>query len=125
MESISTDVTHLPQYPDIAILKIKGFIYANTLVPVDKALQTILASRKKKIVFDLTETNYISSGGWALLHTSHQKFVDAGGDFALAGLKPEVQDAFELLEYNKVMRAFPSLDIALKQGFEKVFTPKR
>jgi hypothetical protein len=32
-------------------------------------------------------------------------------------MNPEVHDAFELLEYHKVIRSFPNVEEALKQAF--------
>jgi len=117
MQSISVNIAYLPLHPDTAILHLKGFLYANTLVQAEKAVQSVLGAKKKKLVVDLSEADYISSGGWGLLLTVCRSFRDEGGDLVLAGLKPEVNDAFELLEYNKVMKSFPASETALKQGF--------
>jgi anti-anti-sigma factor len=119
MQSITIDVSHNLLHPDVATLRINGFIYSNTLVQIDKTLQTVMTDRKKNLIFDLTETNYISSGGWGLLITAYQRFRDVGGDLVLAGMKPEVHDAFELLEYNKVIRLFSNVETALKQAFTR------
>lgn len=123
MESISIDVTRHTLHPDISTLRIKGFLYANTLANLDKTVQPLLPGNKKLII-DLSETNYISSGGWGLLITIFQRFSEMGGELVLAGMKPEVFDAFELLEYDKVLRFFPSEDSALKEGFANMATPK-
>ena len=48
---------------------------------------------------------------------------DLGGDLILSGMTPEVRDAFELLEYDKVFKLFPSVDEALKQGFAAAVSP--
>lgn len=125
MESITIDVTHHPLHPECATLRLRGFLYANTLVNLDRALQPFLISKKKKLVLDLSETNYISSGGWALLLTVCPLFRESGGDLVLVGMKPEVKDAFELLEYHKVMRSFPSVESALKEGFGNATEPAK
>ncbi len=56
---------------------------------------------------DLGETGYISNGGWAFLLTTLHRLRDQGGDLVLAGMNPEVHDAFILLEYHKVIRLLP------------------
>lgn len=117
METLSVDITNHLLRPDVVTLRIKGIVYASTLVQLDKAFQTALAGSKKKMIFDLSETNYISSGGWSMLLVCLQRVKEAGGDILLAGMKPEVHDAFELLEYNKVMRLFANAEEALKEGF--------
>ncbi|HJT25237.1 MAG TPA: STAS domain-containing protein, partial [bacterium] len=111
------DINHHHLHPDSTTVRIKGFLYANTLPQLEKTLQTVAASIKKKLILDLSETNYVSSGGWGLIMTFFKRTQDAGGSLVLAGMKPEVYDAFELLEYDKVLRSFPSVDSAFKEGF--------
>lgn len=43
----------------------------------------------------------------------------------LSGMKPEVYDAFELMEYDKVLRSFPSAEIALKGAFSNTADPAK
>jgi anti-anti-sigma factor len=117
MENISIDIAHHPRQPEVATIRIKGFLYANTLPEFDKTLSSLLGASKKKLIFDLSDTHYISSGGWSMFLVSLQRVKELGGDVLLACMKPEVRDAFELLEYDKVFRLFPSADEALKQGF--------
>lgn len=75
------------------------------------------------MIFDLTETTYISSGGWAFLITAFQRLRDQGGNLVLADMKPEVHDAFQLLEYNKVFRLFANSEEALKLAFSPASNP--
>jgi anti-anti-sigma factor len=124
MDNISIDTVNHFRHPNVTILRIKGFVYAATLALFEKTLQSILAaSPAKKLIFDLTETNYISSGGWSLFLDNVKRARDQGGDILLVGMKPEVRDAFELMEFHKIMRLFPSLETALTEGFGKPKTP--
>jgi anti-anti-sigma factor len=120
MENISIEIAHHLLHPEVATLRIKGFLYANTLPEFDKTLRSVLDSSKKKLIFDLSETTYISSGGWSMFLVSFQRVKELGGDILLVGMKPEVRDAFELLEYDKILRCFPSAETALKEGFTRV-----
>ena len=117
MENISIEIAHHLLHPEVATLRLKGFLYANTLPEFDKTLRTVIDAAKKKLIFDLSETTYISSGGWSMFLVSLRRMKELGGDLILAGMTPEVHDAFELLEYDKVFKLFPSVDAALKQGF--------
>jgi anti-anti-sigma factor len=117
MENISIDIAHHLLHPEVATLRIKGFLYANTLPEFDKTLRSVISVAKKKLIFDLSDTTYVSSGGWSMFLISLQRVKELGGDILLAGMKPEVHDAFELLEYDKVFKQFPSVDEALKEGF--------
>jgi anti-anti-sigma factor len=115
MENITINVDHPLLRPDSVILRIMGPIQADTLVQIDRALQAVLPAPKKKLIFDLSETGYVSNGGWAFLLTTLHRFREQGADLVLAGMNPEVHDAFELLEYDKVIRLFPTAEDALNQ----------
>ena len=120
METVTIQVTDHALNPEISILHIQGIIHATTLPQVNEAFQTVLKSRKKKIIFDLTGTTYISSGGWGLFIACHQAALEKDAVIAMTGMKLEVFDAFELLEYDKVLAFFTTTEDALKQGFGKV-----
>ena len=117
MDNISIDIAYHLLHPEVATLRLKGFLYANTLPEFDKTLRLAIAAAKKKLIFDLSETTYISSGGWSMFLVSLKNLKELGGDLILVGMNPEVRDTFELLEYDKVFKLFPSVDEALKQGF--------
>lgn len=123
METISIDISHHPVYPDVATLRIKGFVYANTLSQLEKTLELVISNHKKNLIFDLSETHYVSSGGWSIFLMNVQKLRNEGGDILLAGMKPEVYDAFELLEFHKFMKLFSTADAALKDGYRKIGKP--
>lgn len=97
------------------ILHIKGRLYMATVPEVESRFQTLLPiCSRKKVVLNLSETIYVSSDGWRFfLNASHQ-VSDRGGHFLLAGMKEEVLDAFEILEFSGILRHFPSLSDALK-----------
>ena len=42
-----------------------------------------------------------------------------------AGMSPEVTETFELLELNSILKAFPSVEMALLKGFGKTMEPVR
>ncbi len=117
VDSISIVVVHHHQKPDTATLRIQGFLYANTLDQLEKTLQSVLSADRKKLVLDLSETNYISSGGWVLILTSFRRIQADGGGLVLTGMKAEVYDSFELLEFDKILKSYPNVETALKEGF--------
>jgi len=119
MDSLSIEVSSHPPFPDSAILRLKGIVYASTLALLEKTVQNTLTDRKKNLVLDLSETNYVSSGGWGAFLRAAKSVRDLGGDLFLSGMKEEVYDAFELLEYDKAIRLFPTPEIALSEGLAK------
>jgi anti-sigma B factor antagonist len=105
------------QQGDITILSVKGFIDTNTAPEFDRAFQKSLAERRFNLVVDLKETNYISSVGWGIFIGEIKRIRTQGGNLFLAGLSPEVNEAYELLELESILKAFPDAEAAVQKGF--------
>ena len=116
-KNISVEISQSPLHPAIPILHIKGFVYATTLAKVEEALQPLLTAQNKKMIFDLSETNYVSSGGWGLFSGHSKRLQEQGGGLVFVGMKPEVHDSFELLEMHQNLRTAPTLESAFRDGF--------
>lgn len=117
MEKISVVATPAPGNPGITLLSVKGYIDTLTSVEFEKSLLSVLEDKKLKLVVDLNEVNYISSAGWGIF-IGHIKMIRVQkGDLILAGMKPEVLEVFELLEFNTIIKAFPDVQTAIQKGF--------
>ncbi len=120
MENMTVEIDPHPSHPDVATFRMKGILYASTLTVLEKAFQGLLASSSRnKIVMDLNETLYVSSGGWALLMASLERVKRLGGNLVLARLKPEVLDSLELLGFHQTLRPFTQIETALQEGLQK------
>jgi anti-anti-sigma factor len=116
MEGFLIEMTHHPLDSQAVIFRMKGILYATTLPQADMAFLSAQVNQKSKIILDLSETHHISSGGWAFLITNLHRIRETGGDIHLAAMRPEVHDAFELLEYDKLFRLYPTVEDAQKEG---------
>ncbi len=120
MENFSFDVNLHSQYGGVGVLKVTGFVYAATLPEFDKALQAAFdKSTSKKIILDLSGAKYFSGQAWKALLVFHARVRLSRGDILLAAMPPEIHDTFEMLEFNKWVRLFPSVESALNEGFGK------
>jgi anti-anti-sigma factor len=78
-------------------------------------IDALLKRQRYRIIIDLAGVDYISSAGWGIF-ISHIKDVRANdGDIKLAGMVPNVYEIYELLEFDNVIRAFPSVDSAREE----------
>jgi anti-anti-sigma factor len=120
VENLSVRLINHPLYSDVVKVHIKGVLYAGTLMPLEKAVQSVLStSSQNKVIFDLADTLHVSSEAWSLFLEYLQRFRKFGGDVLLAGMNPDVLESFELLGFNKTFRFFSSADLAITQGFGK------
>ena len=114
MENLSVEVNHPLLNPNVAIIRLKGSLYPQTLQPFDQAVQSALGGSKKNLVIDLTETSDVSSGGWGLMLVVLKRVKELGGTLLLAAMKPEIHETFELMEYHQDFILYPTVEDALK-----------
>src|SRR5580693_890631 len=119
MENISVIVSEHPQNKEVTLLAVEGFIDTTTAPEYEKKFVTVLGEKKFKLVVDLKDVNYISSAGWGIFISEIKRIRNQKGDLVLVGMNPEVSEVFELLEFNTILKSFPTIEAAIKKGFEK------
>jgi anti-sigma B factor antagonist len=124
MKNISVTATTYPQHKDITLLSVKGFIDTNTAPEFDKTFQSILNEKKYNVIIDLKEVNYISSAGWGIFVGEIKRIRGQKGNLFLASMSPEVMEAYELLQFNTIIKSFPDVDQAVQKGFGKPIAKK-
>ena len=103
---------------DVSILKVSGYLDTTTAVEFENALYTLLKKNCHKIIVDLSGVTYISSAGWGIFIGEIKEIRNHGGDLKLAGMVGDVYEVFQLLEFNSILEAYPTLDEA-KDAFAK------
>jgi anti-sigma B factor antagonist len=124
MKNLSVTASAHPQNKDITLLSVKGFIDTTTAPEFDKTFQTVLGEKKYNLIIDLGNVNYISSAGWGIFVGEIKRIRGQKGNLFLAAMTPEVREAYELLQFNTIIKSFPDVDQAVQKGFGKSL-PKR
>ena len=79
-----------------------------------KAQFLILAqSDVGKLIIDLSEVEYIDSGGLSALLLARRQMVDNDGDVRLVGVRPEVQSLLSLTQLDRVFPSYATVKEAL------------
>lgn len=97
------------------VIAVEGFVDTNTATALEKALHEHGADAAL-VVVDLTAVDYVSSAGWGVMVSVVNRVRDRGGDMRLAGLRPEVDQVYRLLEFPAILSAHPTVDDALDAG---------
>src|SRR5579859_7920577 len=113
-----------PLQKDITLLSVKGFIDTTTAPEFEKTFQSVLGEKKFKIIIDLKNVTYISSAGWGIFVGEIKRIRSQKGDLFLSAMSPEVMDAYELLQFNTIIKSFPTVEQAIQKGFGKALTGK-
>ncbi|UCG61991.1 MAG: STAS domain-containing protein [Candidatus Zixiibacteriota bacterium] len=107
---------------EVSEVRVDGVIDTLTAGELEEVLDSLLKRDRFNIVVDLAGVDYISSAGWGIF-ISHIKEVRAnGGDIKLANMISNVYEIYELLEFDNVLTAYPSLDEA-RDAFEGQLPP--
>lgn len=114
MENISISLSE-SERDNISEIRVDGVIDTTTAGELEEVMEALMKRRRYRIVVDLAGVDYISSAGWGIF-ISHIKDVRGlDGDIKLANMVPNVFEIYELLEFDKVLRAHDSVDQARRE----------
>jgi anti-sigma B factor antagonist len=95
--------------PDIAVFEMAGRItMGSDSQKIEWGLAELLKENQKKVIFDLTEVNYLDSSGIGILMMCHAKLKKAGGALRIAGARGMVEETLEMTSVNKIVRFYPT-----------------
>jgi len=114
MEGIQVSVSKAGPRNNISVIKVGGYIDTTTSAELERALDELLRNGNYNIVIDLGNVDYISSAGWGIFISEIKGIREKGGDLKLVNMIPDVYEVFELLEFHYILKAFDSLEEAVK-----------
>jgi anti-anti-sigma factor len=117
MENLTVEITDYPENKHITVMIVKGFLDTLTAPLLEEKLKLALLDKKFKLIVDLSGVDYICSAGWGVFVSELKGIRNAKGDLVLAGMKPEVSQIFDLLEFKRFMKSFPDAESAAKKAF--------
>ena len=103
---------------DVSIIKVSGYLDTTTARELETALNGLLAKGSYKVVLDLSGVTYISSAGWGIFIGEIKDIRNHGGDLKLAAMVGDVFEVFQLLEFQSILEAYPTIDDA-RDAFAK------
>ncbi len=114
MEGIQVSVEKVGHKNDISIIRVGGYIDTTTSSELERALDSLLKAGVYRIIIDLGNVDYISSAGWGIFISEIKGIREHDGDLRLARMIPDVYEVFELLEFHYILKAFDSIEEAMK-----------
>jgi anti-sigma B factor antagonist len=117
MKNLSILHTNHSPRPGLTLLSLKGQVDTLSAPELELQLDSVLASGRVNLILDLSGVDYISSAGWGILIRRIKQIRREKGDLVLSGMKPEVAEVFDLLEFHSVLKAFPDPDQAAAGAF--------
>jgi anti-anti-sigma factor len=100
---------------DITIFKPSGRLDSASSAGLEQAVLDRLQAGGKRLVFDLSGVDYISSAGLRVILLAGKKLQPVQGALVLCGLRDEVRGVFEMSGFLGLFATTPDLDQALAQ----------
>jgi anti-anti-sigma factor len=96
------EITHSVEN-EILIFAIKGRLDAATAPVAEETIHNRLAENSTRLLFDLSELEYLSSGGLRVILSAAKEIRRREGKVVLAALKPYVYEIFEVSGFTSMI----------------------
>lgn len=113
MQGIEISVTNVGTRRDIALFRVKGYIDTQTCAEMLARITSVLRQGTFHLIVDMSQVNYVSSAGWGVFVGEIKGIRENGGDLKIVEMTPEVYDVFEMLEFNRILEYYDSLEEAI------------
>jgi len=98
---------------EVIIIRLDKRIDSSNADELEKGIEKIVKDGKKKILFDFSGTDYISSAGLRVLLLTVKNTKKTGGKVALCSLKPFVMEVFVTAGFNQIFSIYKTCDDGL------------
>lgn len=113
MEGIDISQAKVGTRRDIALLNVKGYVDTMTCSLLLNRITENLNNGILHIIVDMAQVNYVSSAGWGIFVGEIKGIREQGGDLKIVQMTPEVYDVFEMLEFNRILSYYESIEEAI------------
>ena len=110
MDEIKLSLSQAGPAGELSVIRVDGVVDTITASELEGVIANLVAQKRFKILIDLGGVEYISSAGWGIFISRIQEIRDRGGDLKLVNMVPNVYEIYELLEFEHIIPAFPSLE---------------
>ena len=95
------------------VLELKGRLDTVTSIDLEKKIQELMERPERRLVFDFSELNYISSSGLRVLLMAAKRLKAVDGKMALVSLNDQNQAVFEIAGFSSFFTVYQSQDEAI------------
>lgn len=90
----------------IFLVQVQGRLDQTLNAQLEEALNLLLQDGHVRLIVDLTETNYINSGGLRCLVSAWRQARQQNGNLVLCGLNGRLQEIFSMVGFDKVFKIY-------------------
>ena len=108
------DITSEELPGETIVLSVRGHLDSSSTNELEQYMESIYEYGCRKMIVDLENVSYISSGGWGIFTGRVKTLREGEGDVVLVGMSQEVYDIYELLGFQDIMMHFSKLEEAVE-----------
>ena len=101
---------------EVLVVRPEGRIDTNTSDELDRALAGRVDGGARRLVVDMSGTDYISSAGLRVLLLAAKRLKGVSGLLVLGGMNPSVRQIFELAGFVAIFAIEPDVDRAVARA---------
>jgi len=113
MDGIEITMDRVGSQRDITLFRVRGYVDTTTSPELQRTLNQVIEEGLCQIIVDLGSVNYVSSAGWGVFVGEIRGLRERGGDLKIVQMIPEVYEVFEMLEFNRILTCYDSLEEAI------------
>jgi anti-sigma B factor antagonist len=98
---------------DIALFRLRGYLDTETCSQMLHQISDTVKGKVYHLIVDMAQVNYVSSAGWGVFVGEIKAIREHGGDLKIVQMMPEVADVFEMLEFNRILQHYESIEEAI------------
>jgi anti-sigma B factor antagonist len=108
-------IQQTPIEPDIVLVHITGRLsVGRDCEDLQWAVDELIRGNRKKVVFDLSELNYVDSMGVGILVMCSGRLTRAGGELRMASLQPRIAELMRITKLDQILYLFPTTALAIE-----------
>jgi anti-sigma B factor antagonist len=97
---------------NVWLASVDGRLDQSQTPALDTQLNEWLNDGRTRLIVDLTQANYINSGGLRCLVSAWRRARQQGGNLVLCGLNDRLQEVFTMVGFDKVFQIYPTAQAA-------------
>jgi anti-sigma B factor antagonist len=113
MEGIEISIGRVGARRDIALLRVKGYVDTQTCGKMLNVITGVIQEGAFHVIVDMGQVNYVSSAGWGVFVGEIKGIRENGGDLKIVQMTPEVNEVFEMLEFNRILASYDNIEEAI------------
>jgi anti-anti-sigma factor len=103
------------QRNDILIVSPAGRLDGSNSPPLEQAVVEAINSGGRKLAFDFSDLDYISSAGLRVVLVAGKRLNAEGGKLVLIGLRGMVKDVFDMSGFDRLFPVVSTIDEAMQK----------